>query len=387
MQTPVGNYQLTCDYLIAADGHRSAVREILGLDFEGRVFENHFLIADVRMKADFPAERRFCFDPHFNPGKTSLLHKQADDVWRIDFQLGRDIDVEAALDEKSVDARIRAFIGDDIEFDYEWVSLYTFQCRRMKKFVYNRVIFVGDSAHLVSPFGARGANGGIQDVDNLVWKLALILEDKAPSRFLLSYDEERIYGADENILNSSRSTDFMTPKSELSKAFRDATLELARDFEFARHFVNSGRLSVPCTLDMSTLNVTDTDEFSAKQRPGSPCLDAPVCRDGVPSWFLNMLGEGFIGILFADASGSITDEMRELQNQDVPVQTLIVKPTGCALLDGDILDKDAYLQTHFDARPGTYYLIRPDQHVAARWRSFSRTKVNQALARATGHSI
>lgn len=386
IKTPAGNYQLSCDYLIAADGHRSPVRSMLGLSFEGRVFEDHFLIADVRMKVDFPAERRFWFDPPFNPGNTSLLHKQADDVWRIDFQLGWDIDKEAALDEKSVDARIRAFIGEAIDFDYEWVSLYTFQCRRMKNFVHNRVIFIGDSAHLVSPFGARGANGGIQDVDNLVWKLVLILEDKAPAGFLHSYDEERIYGADENILNSSRSTDFMTPKSEVSKAFRNATLELARDFEFARHFVNSGRLSLPCTLDLSTLNEPDTEDFSAKQRPGSPCLDAPVTCAGIESWFLNLLGDRFTGILFADAGGSISKDMRTLEDQDIPVHTLVVKPAGCTAADGDIIDQQAYLQAHYDARPGTYYLIRPDQHVAARWRSFDIAKVKQALSRATGHA-
>ncbi len=384
--TPAGDYQLTCDYLIAADGHRSPVRHMLDLDFEGRVFEDNFLIADVKMKADFPAERRFWFDPVFNPGKTALLHKQADDVWRIDFQLGWDIDREAELDQKTVDARVRALIGGDIEFDYEWISLYTFQCRRMKNFVHGRIIFAGDSAHLVSPFGARGANGGLQDVDNLVWKLALVLEGKAPPDLLDSYDQERVYGADENILNSSRSTDFMTPKSDISTAFRDAALELAKDFAFARMFVNSGRLSVPCTLDQSVLNEPDTEDFSAKQRPGSPCLDAPIMLNGSESWFLNQLGDCFTGVLFSDATGSITDEMRALEDWDIPVRAVIVKPDNGSPSGGAIIDSQAYLHSHYDARPGTYYLIRPDQHVAARWRAFDRTKVERALSRATGHS-
>lgn len=383
--TPAGDYQLTCDYLIAADGHRSPVRNMLDLDFEGRIFEDNFLIADVKMKADFPAERRFWFNPVFNPGKTALLHKQADDVWRIDFQLGWDIDKEAELDHKKVDERIRALIGDDIEFDYEWVSLYTFQCRRMKNFVHNRVIFAGDSAHLVSPFGARGANGGLQDVDNLVWKLALVLEGKAPTDFLKTYDEERVYGADENILNSSRSTDFMTPKSEVSTAFRDAVLELAEDFHFARMFVNSGRLSVPCTLNLSSLNEPDTEDFSAKQRPGSPCLDAPITVNGGESWFLNQLGDQFTGIHFSDANGSVTDKMRDLENQDIPVHTIIVKPKNSSPDDGDIVDHQGLLASHYDARPGTYYLVRPDQHIAARWRTFDYAKVRKALSRATGH--
>lgn len=384
VHTPAGDYRLECDYLVAADGHRSPVRTLMGLDFEGRVFEDHFLIADVVMKADFPAVRRFWFDPPFNPGQTSLIHKQADDVWRIDFQMGWHIDRDEVMKDKNVDSKVRAFLGPDIDFDYEWVSLYTFQCRRMKHFVHGRVIFAGDSAHLVSPFGARGANGGIQDVDNLVWKLALILQGKAPPSLLQSYDQERIIGADENIKNSSRSTDFMTPKSEISKAFRDATLELARDFPFARRFVNSGRLSVPCTLDGSILNTPDKDQFTAKQRPGSVCLDAPAIRNGIATWLLDELDQGFTGLYFAGVDESPPAEVSLLANQDIPVKLITVRPVGSG--SKDLVDIDGLAAKHYDARPGTFYLIRPDQHVAGRWRRFDLANVRTALARSTGRA-
>ncbi len=381
VKTPAGSYKTSCDYLVAADGHRSPIRNMLGLDFTGRVFEDNFLIADVRMKADFPAIRRFWFDPPFNPGQTSLIHKQADDVWRIDFQVGWDIDREEVMKKANVDAKIRAFLGSDLEFEYEWVSLYTFKCCRMKKFVHDRIIFAGDSAHLVSPFGARGANGGIQDVDNLVWKLDLVLKGVAPPRLLNSYDDERILAAEENVLNSSRSTDFMTPKSKVSLAFRNATLELAKDFEFARKFVNPGRLSTPSALDGSPLNTPDEDEFSDKQRPGLPCLDAPVSINGADDWFLNQLGNRFTGIYFSD-NGTTPEKIKAVGSVQLPVDTLTVTKTKTG---GDsIIDAKGLLHQHYDAQPGTYYLIRPDQHVSARWREFDRDKVSKALARATG---
>jgi len=253
IDTPEGSYNLEADWLIACDGANSPTRSMLGLDFVGRVFEDNFLIADVIMEANFPTERWFWFDPPFNRGQSALLHKQPDNVWRIDLQLGWDIDKEREKRPENVIPRLKAMLGDDVDFELEWVSIYTFQCRRMENFRHGRVLFAGDSAHQVSPFGARGANSGLQDTDNLGWKLGLVINDQAPESLLDSYNRERIYGADENILNSSRSTDFITPKSDMSRTFRDAVLDLSEHYEFARPLVNSGRLSVPCTYDGSKI--------------------------------------------------------------------------------------------------------------------------------------
>jgi 3-(3-hydroxy-phenyl)propionate hydroxylase len=199
VRTSQGEYQLDVDWAIASDGCRSPVRTMLGLDFVGRAFEDHFLIADIRMRDERPSERWFWFDPPFNPGRSALMHKQPDNVWRLDFQLGRKIDRASATAPGNVERYVRAMLGLDAVFEPVWYSLYTFQCRRMERFLHGRVIFAGDSAHLVSPFGARGCNGGIADVDNLGWKLDLVLRGQAPASLLESYDYEAVVAADENI--------------------------------------------------------------------------------------------------------------------------------------------------------------------------------------------
>ncbi len=201
---------------------------MLGLDSEGQVFRDRFLIADIRMTSDFPTERWFWFDPPFHRNQSVLLHRQADNVWRVDFQLGWDADPDEEKKPENIEPRLRAMLGPEAEFELEWASVYTFQCRRMQKFRHGRVLFAGDAAHLVSPFGARGANSGIQDADNLAWKLEMVLRGQAPESLLDTYDSERVAAADENILNSTRSTDFITPKSSISRTFRDAVLSLAR---------------------------------------------------------------------------------------------------------------------------------------------------------------
>lgn len=386
VRTPDGEYDLICDWLIAADGSKSRIRDMLGLRCEGQTFHDHFLISDIRMKADFPSERRYWFDPPFNPNYSALLHMQPDDIWRIDFQLGWNIDRDRELAPDNIARRIHAMLGEDMQFEFEWSSIYTFRCQRLERFVHGRVIFAGDSAHLVSPFGARGGNGGIQDVDNLGWKLALILHGKAPVSLLESYDSERIHAADENILHSTRATDFMTPKTEVSRMFRDVTLELAREYEFARTMVNAGRLSTPAVLRDSPLNTPDESEFRSQRCPGAPCLDAPVTVAGEPSWFLRQIGDRFVAVYFAGA-GEPPAGLRELARDPIPVDTLVVHPPGTGGGEaGDIVDIQGLLAEHFDARPGTCYLIRPDQHVAARWRNADPERVRAARDTATGRA-
>ncbi len=365
VETPEGPYALQADWLIACDGAASPIRGMMGLDFVGRVFEDNFLIADVVMEAGFPTERWFWFDPPFNPGQSALLHKQPDNVWRIDLQLGWDIDRDEEKKPENVIPRLKAMLGEDVAFELEWVSIYTFQCRRMERFCHGRVVFAGDAAHQVSPFGARGANSGLQDTDNLCWKLKLVIDGLAPDSLLDSYDAERVPATDENILNSSRSTDFITPKSETSRVFRDAVLDLSELAAFARPLVNSGRLSVPSIYDGSPLNGADTDGMPARTRPGAPAVDAPLkTPDG--GWLIDQIGNRFQLLAIG------TDAPDGLEFDGVPVETLPIAAT------------DPVRERYLGEAGSAVYLLRPDQHVAARWPVFDRHAVGAALRRAIG---
>ncbi len=375
IETPDGPYPLACDWLLAADGAKSFVRRELGLEFKGQVFKDRFLIADVVMQADFPTERWFWFDPPFHKGQSALLHKQPDDVWRIDLQLGWDADPEAEKRPEKVIPRLKAMLGEDARFDLEWISVYTFQCRRIDRFRHGRVFFVGDAAHQVSPFGARGGNGGIQDTDNLCWKLAYVLQGKAQESLLDSYDAERIPATDENILNSTRSTDFITPKNPASRAFRDAVLELSAEQPFARAWVNSGRLSKPAVLSDSPL--------SSGAGLGWTAPDAPVLRDGRADWLLPHLHEDFTLLIYADDETAVPEES-VLETGDVPIRVLTVMLPQAARRAGALVDAEGLVAERLGLAPGQWLLFRPDQHACARGEMLDMAGVRAARDRALG---
>jgi len=372
VDTPDGPYRIGANYVVACDGARSSLRQMVGAEFAGQVFEDQFLIADVRMTAEFPTERWFWFDPPFHAGRSALLHKQPDDIWRIDLQLDRSADPAVEKQPENVRPRIARMLGHD-QFDFEWISLYKFQCRRMARLIHGRVIFAGDAAHQVSPFGARGANSGLEDAENLGWKLDRVLRKASPETLLESYHIERSQAADENIRESTRSTDFMAPNSSYEARLRKAVLSLAKETEFGRRMVNGGRLSVP-SIYQTSLSTADGEDWRGGPRPGASMMDAPVADPAGEAAYLTdaflKYGMGFT--LIALANGAAID-----CPDGVPVISI-----GA----GEFSDTAGLVAARYDARPGTAYLLRPDGYVAARFHHPTRSAIEAALVRASGNN-
>jgi len=351
VETPDGTYEIEAAYALACEGAPSPTRRRMNLPFVGQEFDENFLIVDVEMaqspfETDAP-ERWFWFEPDFHNGQSALLHKQPDNIYRIDLQLGPDADVKAELADDRVLPRIRAVVGD-VPFTLDWKSIYRFRCARLDRFVHGRVIFVGDSAHVVSPFGARGGNGGIQDVDNLGWKLAAVLNGGNPA-LIESYNAERVQAADENILNSARTTNFMTPKSATEATFRNEVLRLAKSHPFARRLINAGRLSLPCTLDSAL-----TTPGEAPVPPGAAMVDAP--HQG--GWLIEAAQGEFTLLSVGGARPATLGNLRSIHATD---------PTSITRYGN-----------------GMTYLLRPDGHVATAFRDPKPAQIAQALARAEG---
>lgn len=368
--TPQGEYDLRASYLVACDGARSAVRDLLGLKLRGASFSGRYLIADIHMRSPHWTERRAWFDPPSNPGATVLMHKQCDDVWRIDYQIVADASDEEELDEARVTARIAQhldFIGEKTPWRLIWRSLYRAHTLALDDYRHGRIFFAGDAAHLVPIFGVRGLNSGFADADNLGWKLAAVLRGFAPDRLLDSYSPERREATMDILRESAKSTAFMTPPHAGAKLMRDAALSLAVEAEATRCLVNP-RQSTPYDYVASALNTFDERIGLRGARVGAPLPNVRLDADGRRHLY-ERLGPDFTVLAASTNQARLAGWREAVENCGVPAQLSALAEIAPALID------------IVGAEPDEVFVVRPDGHLCARLLAPTPRTLGAALRR------
>jgi pentachlorophenol monooxygenase/3-(3-hydroxy-phenyl)propionate hydroxylase len=383
--TANGPSTITVAYAVGADGAHSSVRRLLGMGFPGHSHEDLFLICDIRATLPFPSERRFYFDPPWNPGRQVLVHPQPDDLWRIDWQVPSGTDVEAELASGALDRRIRQVVGATTPYELEWVTAYRFHQRLAPRFRVGRVLLAGDAAHLMSPFGARGLNSGAADAENLAWKLALVRGGQAPEALLDSYDAERRAAAVENLAITDASMRFMVPHGPLRRGARNAILRGSLRFATLRRLVNSGRLSQPFTYDNSPV-VEPPHQDVRLPAHGSVAPDGrctPLGREGNVARLRDLIGPDFLLLLVcrttSERAAAIAIRAASLA-WPAPCRVAVVgadRPLrGVSVLRDDVGE----LVRAYGAAGSRAWLIRPDGHLAGSMRLTGRDAVDRLPA-------
>jgi 3-(3-hydroxy-phenyl)propionate hydroxylase len=378
ISSPAGDYRLDADYVLAADGARSPVRSMLGLRLKGENYEGKYVIADIRTDHDFPTERRAFFEPSGNPGGTVLIHKQPDDIWRIDYQLREGESEEEVLREENIRARVGAIladIGHSKPWELEWWSIYSANTLCLDDYRHGRVFFIGDAAHIVPIFGVRGLNNGLADSDNIGWKLGLVLNGGADEKLLDSYSPERRGATLDVFANATKSTRFMTPPTRGFRLAREAALSLSLKHEFPRGLANPRQMQ-PYTYSESPLTPyagRDAD-FASGPLSGSASPNAQLA-DG--SHLLDRAGDGMTAMLFCDRPPDATQTalLNQLGQLDKRFVALLIQGRGAAPEAGAIVDGDGEIARLFGAEPGTLYLLRPDLHIAGRWKTVNPAEI------------
>jgi len=391
--TPAGDYALEADWVVACDGGRSTIREAMGLQLQGTSYEGRYVIVDIRLDSDRPTERLAYFDPSSNPGSTVLVHKQPDNVWRIDYQLRDGEDAEAAVKPENVMPRVQSLLdmmGERGTWAPIWITIYKANALTLERYRHGRVLFGGDAAHLVPIFGVRGANSGIDDADNLAWKLAFVIKGHAGDTLLDSYSDERVCATHENLSYGTKSTEFMAPPSFAFDLMRKAVLGLAVKHESVRSLINPRQTSA-ITYAASPLNVADADVFQSGPVPGAVMPEMPltIVADGAAheGHLTDLVAPRFTAFAFTE-DGTVPADLAaledRLQGRRLPFAVVPVsaqRPSAGGQRCG--WDHTGRLFARYGARTGTVYLVRPDGHVLGRWQSGTATDVAAAL----GHCL
>jgi 3-(3-hydroxy-phenyl)propionate hydroxylase len=356
VETPDGAYEAKAQYVVAADGGHSAMRELLGAEDEERSFyEDRWCIADVKMDTREEPVRKAYLDGIPTQGGAIWYHQMADGIWRTDWQIGHLPDADAETTPQRATERLRKLVGPAVRFELIWVGPWRFKKRLLKRFLHGRVVFAGDAAHEHSPFGARGGNSAIQDANNLAWKLALILQGKANPDLLQTYEDERHYAARDNTENATRSAIFIGPESDGQRLFRNAILDLAQRHAWARPWVNVGRLSVATTYTASPLNRERGDFKSTIAQPGAAAPDG-------------RFGDGY----FVDQlQGEFTVAWFGREGPPFSARTVFVPR-----------HENEALFARYGVTDTATYVFRPDGHVLARC-----TGIDAAFAEESIHAV
>ena len=395
---------LRADWLVACDGGRSTVREQLGLQLKGTQYDGKYVIVDIRQKTRRAVERLAWFDPPSNPGSTILMHRQPDDVWRIDYQIRDDEDPLEAVKPENVLPRVQshlAMIGEAEPWEPLWISIYNAKCLSLERYRESHVFFAGDAAHLVPIFGVRGLNSGLDDAGNLAWKLARVIQGKSPERLLDSYSTERRHAAEENMAFGAKSTEFMAPPDFAFRLMREATLKLALSDSKVRSLINP-RQSTPVTYVNSPLNGPEQGAWThAMAAPGAPAPEALLC--GLPAahgaqnqpapWHLtSRWGKGLVALVFNPPdvfNDTVCDDLNDtLHDPRNPAPALAAHGVEiiCITPSNDTSGQAWQRYGLPDAQAQGLLLIRPDGYVMGRWRTLDAQPVLKAL-RATGLTL
>ena len=377
VETPAGNYSIEADWVLDASGVNSPIREGLKLPIHSARGQDRWCISDIRFKFDAPLERWTWIEAPFNENRAVWQLPMGDGVWRLDYQMDANADPDAVSNEGVVRSRLRQQLGEDREFELVWVGPYAYRTQMLENMRYGRVFFLGDAAHVMSPFGGRGGNSGIQDAENLAWKLALVLNGDAPEGLLDSYQAERHPAAAHNIKTTSRTTRFLSPQSKAERILRDAVISLARDYGFARPLVNTGRMSVAYSYAASPLTTNG----------GASVPNVPLTLpNGATATLLELFNNKncFLGIWFSARGLSASDVrmLQQLQRKEPLLRLVVYSEFGVGM--PTLGDRGGKLQRALGVGVDCVCLIRPDMHLAAKVDSPTLPRIRRALNQALG---
>ena len=364
VETPAGSYQIEAEHVIDASGSHTPFHDWVGATMQNKRGDDRWCIADVRFSKHPPVERHTWIEAPFNEDRAVWQHLMADNVWRIDYQMAPNADPDDVSREDVVRERLQRQFGKDVEVEIVWVGPYAYRSRCLDKLRLGRVFFIGDTAKIVSPFGARGGNTGVADADNLAWKLAAVLRGRASATLLESFNAERLEAAQQNVQVTNRTARFLRPADGVERCFRTAAISLAKQYPFARSLVNTGRMAVANAYTRSSIC-----ENTGGQSVQNVAFRWSNGSHGAVNDLLQWADGNLLVLVFGELSAAGLQRLRQLA-QHAPVRSVqVLGPEDRVQAREHVRDINArgtgHLQGACHVFGHAWALVRPDGYLAA----------------------
>ncbi len=382
IETPAGSYQVRAEHVIDATGSASPLRKWLNVPFDSKRGDDRWCIADVRFTTRPPQERHTWIEAPFNENRAVWQHLMGDEVWRIDYQMAPNADPAQVSREDVVRERLARQFGKDVQVEIVWVGPYAYRSECVHAMRAGRVFFMGDSAKIVSPFGARGGNTGVADADNLAWKLAAVQRGQAAPALLDSYEDERLEAARENVRVTNRTARFLRPADGIERVYRSAAIALAKRHAFARPLINTGRMAVanPYTRSRACLYRAGSAAGQSVQNVAFRWANG---REGRVNQLLDWVGSDLLLLCFGALSKAALARLAGLAGT-TPLRVVQVAGAGDAAQAVEhVRDPQGHLRGACQVQTGDWALVRPDGYLAASGHAIDGELV-QAIALSLG---
>jgi 3-(3-hydroxy-phenyl)propionate hydroxylase len=365
VSTPEGGYQISADHVVDASGSHTPFHAWVGATMDSKRGDDRWCIADVRFKHTPPTERHTWIEAPFNDNRAVWQHLMGDDVWRIDYQMAPDADPAYVSRDDVVRERLAKQFGEQVECELVWVGPYAYKSQCLHSLRHGHVFFLGDTAKVVSPFGARGGNTGIADADNLAWKLAAVLRQKAPASLLDSYGQERLQAAQRNVQVTNRTARYLRAPEGIERLFRRATIGLAKRHVFARHLINTGRMA-----EANRYTLSSVCQAEGGVMVQNVAMQFTAHHAGCLGDLLLWADSGLLLLVFGACSTQELHQLRQL-SQSAAVRIVQVVSHETAQAVEHVIDKPQRLRQACGDASARWALLRPDAYVAARGQSLN----------------
>lgn len=370
------------NWLIACDGAHSTVRHQLDALFKGVEFKQSFWLADAHIQWDIPENRMAVYLDKKGP---VAFFPMGDTRYRMVMTAAQGQTQDPSFEDIKKEIKLRCS-DSPLLSNPIWLSRFNIHQRQIEEYRHHRVFFAGDAAHIHSPIGGQGLNTGIQDIYNLVWKLALVEQGKANPTLLDTYHEERFLVGESVLKKTGIMTRMILLTSPLAISLRNRLFRFIMRIPRVKHslVLDIAELSISYAKSTITYHSGRSKHIKAGELLPEFELTQPDSEQKISS---KKITQGTMHHLFIFAGFknkkmpytiNLAKTLAERYSHAIKIHLVLTQPAECSDNSLNLLiDNHAEVHQRFNFKKPALILIRPDQYISVIEQKITQKKLAQ----------